>query len=114
MRSREAGFVLTELLLAAAVLGLGLVVFYQTLGGARRLSARGHDRLVAQLSLQDAVSRAEARISDEEPVAVPDLLNSEWTTEQRDVAGRAVWTIRLRWSTGRHADELEMDALPTP
>jgi type II secretory pathway component PulJ len=114
VRSDGSGFVLTELLLAAAVLGLGLVVFYQTLGGARRLSARGHDRLVAQGALQDAVSRAEARMPDEEPAAPPDLLSPEWSVQPRDVAGYAVWNIRLSWSTGRHTDELEMDALPTP
>ncbi len=114
MRSDDSGFVLTELLLAAAVLGLGLVVFYQTLGGARRLSARGHDRLVAQGALQDAVSRGEARTPDEEPAAAPDLLSPEWNVQPRDVAGHAIRNIRLSWSTGRHTDELELDAVPRP
>lgn len=112
--SAKAGFVLTELLLAVGVLGLGMVVFYQSLAGARRLSRRGHDRLIAQWALQEAAARTEARGDFGDPPPVSDLLNPEWGAGRVVFAGRPVWALHLRWAQGRHTDDLELPAVPWP
>ncbi|MBL8024688.1 MAG: hypothetical protein JNK54_10505 [Elusimicrobia bacterium] len=117
MKPRADGFVLLEVLLAASVLAVGSILYYQALSSAMRHTRQADREYRVGLALGKKVYETEllhqpATTADQE--VDPDLGQLTWTTmnERELTTGINLWTVRVSWERKGQADSLLLEAIP--
>ncbi|MBK8574575.1 MAG: prepilin-type N-terminal cleavage/methylation domain-containing protein [Elusimicrobia bacterium] len=117
MKRRDDGFVLLEVLIAAAVLATGATLYYQVLSNAVRSASQADRRYRAALLLGKEVCETElldAPASTADKEEDPDLGPVQWTIERKTdlITGIKSWQVGIRWMNRDQPEDLTLDAIP--
>lgn len=117
MKRRDNGFVLLEVLLAAAVLATGSTLYFQVLSNAVRSAGQADRRYRAALLLGKEVCETEllgAPASTNDKEEDPDLGPVQWTIEEKSdvITGIKSWQVGIHWMNRNQPENLTMEAHP--